>query len=96
MNILLFSLKQFFVPASAFMFATRHFTYRIPSMIYDRKAFFKFVRRLYSPLKKPMALNAVLQTLIAFYIVHMAENQFFYLEKAINEQNEEDDATLQA
>lgn len=84
----------FFVPASAFMFATRHFTQRIPSPIHDRKAFFRFVGFLYRPLQMPMTINAILQTLLVFFIVHMAENQFFYLEKAMVQPADDEKATV--
>lgn len=69
------------VPASAFMFATRHFTHRIPSPIRDRPAFFRFCKILYGPMKTPMAINAGLQILLAFFITHMEENNFFDLQK---------------
>ncbi|XP_055297848.1 uncharacterized protein LOC129566171 [Sitodiplosis mosellana] len=71
------------VPASSFMFATRHFTLRIPSPIRDRKDFLKFCRKMFIPLKVPMGINVALQTLLAFFITHMEENHFFYLQQAI-------------
>lgn len=71
------------VPVSAFMFATRHFTYRLPSPIQNPRQFFKVVLQLYRPLKVPMTINAGLQVLIAFFITHMEENHFFYLQKAM-------------
>lgn len=71
------------VPASAFMFATRHFTYRLPSPIHNRKEFIKVCAQLYRPLKVPMSINVALQLMIAFYITHMEENHFFYLQKAM-------------
>lgn len=73
------------VPASAFMFATRHFTHRIPSPLSDRKDFWKFCKRLFGPIKVPMSINAGLQILLAMFITHMEENQFLYLQKAIVE-----------
>lgn len=84
----------FFVPASVFMFATRHFTQRIPSPIYDRKAFYRFVGRIYRPLAMPMTINAILQILLAFFIVHMEENHFLYLEKAMVQHQTDDDASV--
>lgn len=79
------------VPASAFMFATRHFTHRIPSAIHNRKEFLRFVGKLYSPLKIPMGVNVIVQTLLAFFITHMEENHFLYLQKAMVKQDAEED-----
>lgn len=71
------------VPASTFMFATRHFTHRIPSPIHNRPDFFKFCGKLYRPLKVPMTISAVAQVLLAFFITHMEENQFLFLQNAM-------------
>lgn len=71
------------VPASSLLFATRHFTYRIPSPIHNRREFLKFLIQLYKPLKIPMGINVALQIMIAFFITHVQENQFFYLQNAI-------------
>lgn len=71
------------VPASSFMFATRHFTHRIPSPIRDRKDFWRFCRKLFTPIKVPMTINAGAQILLAIFITHMEENQFLYLQKAM-------------
>lgn len=86
------------VPASTFMFATRHFTYRIPSPIHNRREFFKFLAKVYAPLKVPMAVSAGLQVLLAFYITHMEENQFFHLQKAMvrSDESEKIDGTAEA
>lgn len=84
------------VPASAFMFATRHFTHRIPSPIHNRKDFLSFVGKLYSPLKAPMGINVIVQTLLAFLITHIEENQFLYLQRAmIKPSADEDESSVQ-
>lgn len=67
------------VPASAFLFATRHFTHRIPSPIHYRKDFFKFLKLLYRPLKVPMAINTLLQVGLAMMITHISLKEFHYL-----------------
>lgn len=71
------------VPASSFMFATRHFTYRLPSPIRNTKDFVRVCMQLYRPLKVPMTINVALQVIIACFITHMEENHFLYLQKAI-------------
>lgn len=80
------------------MFATRHFTYRIPSPIHNRREFFKFLAKVYAPLKVPMAVSAGLQVLLAFYITHMEENQFFHLQNAMvrSDESEKVDGTAEA
>lgn len=52
------------IPASTFMFATRHFTQRIPSPIHNRKEFWQFCKKLYKPFRFRMGINI---------------NTFFYL-----------------
>lgn len=85
------------VPASAFMFATRHFTHRIPSPIHNRKDFLRFVGRIYSPLKVSMGVNVIVQTLLAFLITHLEENQFLYLQSAmVKSTTDEDESGDQA
>lgn len=71
------------VPASAFMFATRHFTYRLPSPLTHTKDFFTVCKQLYRPLKVPMTINVALQAMLAIFITHMEKNHFMYLQKAI-------------
>lgn len=71
------------VPASAFMFATRHFTYRLPSPLSSPKEFLKVCKQLYRPLKVPMTINVGLQAILAIFVTHMEENHFLYLQKAI-------------
>lgn len=79
------------VPASAFIFATRHFTYRLPSPYSNTKEFWKVCKQLYRPLKVPMAVNVGLQAMLAIFITHMEENHFLYLQTAIMKpQNEVD------
>lgn len=68
------------------MFATRHFTYRLPSPLSNTKDFFKILKQLYRPLKVPMTINAGLQAALAIFITHMEENHFLYLQKAIVKQ----------
>lgn len=75
------------VPASAFMFATRHFTYRMPSPIHNPKEFFIFYKKLYKPLRGPMTINVCLQIMLAFFITHMQENHFLYLQKEMSKSN---------
>lgn len=89
---LFFGLVQplFLVPASSFMFATRHFTLRIPSPIRDRKDFFKFCRKLFAPIKVPMGINAGLQIFLAFFITHMEENHFFHMQNLMVKQDAEE------
>lgn len=67
------------VPASSLIFATRHFTQRIPSAIHNRPEFYKFIISLYKPLKVPMAINAIFQVAVAALVTHSEEDQFFHL-----------------
>lgn len=77
------------VPASAFMFATRHFTYRLPSPLTHTKDFVKVCKQLYRPLKVPMCINVGLQAILAIFITHMEENHFMYLQNAIMKPEEQ-------
>lgn len=72
------------VPASSLMFATRHFTQRIPSPIYNRRDFYKFLIQIYRPLKVPMSLNAIIQISLAAIITHFEEDQFFHIQREMN------------
>lgn len=67
------------VPASSFLFATRHFTYRIPSPFHYPKDFIRFLKQIYGPLKKPMAINSFLQIGLAMMMTHTSIKQFHYL-----------------
>lgn len=65
------------------MFATRHFTHRIPSPLRYRKEFLIFCKKMFTPLKVPMGINVAAQVFLAFFITYMEENQFFYLTRAM-------------
>lgn len=77
------------VPASSFLFATRHFTHRIPSPIHYRKDFFRFIKQIYSPLKVPMAINSLLQIGLAMMITHISFKEFHYLNSNMLKPNTE-------
>lgn len=70
-------------PISVFMFATRHFTARIPSAIHNRKEFIQFVVTLSRPLKRSMSIILGGNILLAMFITHMEENHFAYIQRAI-------------
>lgn len=74
-----------FVPFSVFMFATRHFTTRIPSPTYERKKFFRYWARLYLPFKRQIIVNAGLQAIAAAIVVKMQDIQFQRLAESIVE-----------
>lgn len=78
------------VPASSFLFATRHFTHRIPSPIHYRKEFFRFLRQIYSPLIGPMAINSFIQIGLAMLITHIGVKQFHHLNENMLKPKTED------
>lgn len=71
------------VPVSTFMFATRHFTYRIPSLTHNRKEIPSFIRRLIAPIKLHLSLIFCCNVLFAMFIAHMERRHFIHLQHAM-------------
>lgn len=57
-------------PLSSLMFATRHFTYRIPSPIKNTSEFFKFFYKIGKPLTTPLTVAFGLQCVLSLIITH--------------------------
>lgn len=67
--------------ASTLMFATRHFTYRFPSIISHPKKFLKFYTHLTRPMAYPMMVNFALQAIAVQFVTYKAREHFFYLQQ---------------
>lgn len=80
-----------FVPFSAFMFATRHLTVRIPSPWNQPKKFLRYWWSLYRPFRGHVIANATIQVLVVMYIVKMQDKQFKSLAESlfVNADNDE-------
>lgn len=66
----------FLAPLSSFMFATRHFTFRIPLPLSEPRAFAKFYMKLSQPILFSMAILCGIQILLAFFVTHMEMTEF--------------------
>ncbi|EAA12082.4 uncharacterized protein LOC120905897 [Anopheles arabiensis] len=56
------------VPLSSFMFATRHFTYRLPSIVEKPKEVLKLYRKLSGPIMLPITLMLAFSTALAIFL----------------------------
>lgn len=65
---------------SSYMYATRHFTYRIPSAINEPKACLKFTGIITKKFLPKFYLCAALQLMIATYVTHMEVKHFFWMQ----------------
>lgn len=77
--------------ASTLMFATRHFTYRFPSITSEPLKFFKFYRSLIRTMGFPTTINIVLQVIIVQYITYKEREQFFIMQNEISKDIPHDD-----
>lgn len=66
--------------ASTLMFATRHFTYRFPSIISDPKGFLKFYLKITRPMAYPIMINFALQAILVQFITYKEREHFFILQ----------------
>lgn len=66
----------FLAPLSSFMFATRHFTYRMPLPLSEPLQFAKFYMKLTKPILFSMAILCGIQILAAFFVTHMELTEF--------------------
>lgn len=66
----------FLAPLSSFMFATRHFTYRMPLPLSQPREFAKFYMKLSQPILFTMAILCGIQILAAFFVTHMELTEF--------------------
>lgn len=71
------------VPFSAFMYATRHFTVRIPSPTQETRKFFRYWGRLYVPFRYHIAVNVGLQAIAAVFLVKMQDSQFQHMAESL-------------
>lgn len=79
-------------PLATLMFATRHFTYRIPSPIYQRKAFFQFVYKIAKPVSGPLGIQFALHCLAAAFITHKELDTLYRVHKKILPGVDEEDS----
>lgn len=70
-------------PLSSLMFATRHFTYRIPSPIKQTNAFFKFMYKISKPIASSLMIASGLQTLLVFGITHWEMETLYKIHQKI-------------
>ncbi|XP_052900942.1 uncharacterized protein LOC128307225 [Anopheles moucheti] len=56
------------VPLSSFMFATRHFTYRLPSIVEKPKEVLKLYRKLSGPIMLPVTLMLAFNVALAIFL----------------------------
>lgn len=80
----------FLAPLASFMFATRHFTFRMPLPLSQPREFAKFYYKLSKPLMAPMAVIAGLHVLLAFIITHLELSDLHYLQAKMMEGVPED------
>jgi len=72
-------------PLSSFMFATRHFTYRIPYPFSKPKEFIRFYIKLTRPLVSAMAIACGLHFITASAITYLELQEFMELQQIILE-----------
>lgn len=67
-------------PMSSFMFATRHFTFRMPLPLSQPRDFAKFYYKLSRPIFFSVAVICGLQTLASFIVTHLEITEFHDLQ----------------
>ncbi|XP_020712599.1 uncharacterized protein LOC101459145 isoform X2 [Ceratitis capitata] len=67
-------------PFAAFMFATRHYTYRLPSVIKEPLAVFKLWQNMTKPILPVLGAALAGQSMIAMYITYKEQMQNFCLQ----------------
>lgn len=70
------------------MFATRHFTARVPSPWHEPKKFLKYWGNAYTPIKHHLVANAIIQSIAVLFVFRMAEKQFRFVEQSLSVSHE--------
>lgn len=80
-------------PFAAFMFATRCFTYRLPSVTENPREVFMLYRKFTRPIVPALGTLFAIQAFVTMYLTGKEENQSFYVTlrmKEIEHQLEEE------
>lgn len=72
-------------PLSTFMFATRHFTFRMPLPFKEPREFAKFLRKVSKPLMFDLAIICGIQVLLTMYITHKEFDSFLTVQRKMIE-----------
>ncbi|XP_055382565.1 uncharacterized protein LOC129612812 [Condylostylus longicornis] len=78
-------------PFATLMFATRHYTYRLPSITEQPKEVFKLIAKFSKPLSGFIAGSAIVSMLVAMYITYLEMKQYYSLQEKLEKLSEKYD-----
>lgn len=72
-------------PTASFMYATRHFTYRLPSITEQPKEIFKILQKFTTPLAFRLALFVAAHFLLASFVTYKGTESFYKVQLKLQE-----------